>query len=116
MARTVAYSGSQTCTLDTDHALQTWDAPTGGATYVLRCDCATLAIGETLYAYVEVETRANTDTRRELFRVGLAAHSGNGVVETPYFGGAVSVEIRVGIRQEGGTGRAIPWVIERVDG
>jgi hypothetical protein len=115
MARTVVYSGSQTCTLATDHALQTWDAPTGGATYALVVDAAALANGETLYAYVERETRS-TDTRRELFRIGMAAHASSGVVETPFFGAAVGVEIRVGIRQEGGTGRAIPWAIERIDG
>lgn len=115
MARTVAYSDSQTCTLATDHALQTWDAPTGGATYTLVCDCSALAANEVLYAYVERKARAG-DTRRELWRIALAAHASNGVVETPYFGAAAGVEIRVGIRQEGGTGRAIPWVIERVDG
>lgn len=115
MARTVAYSGSQTCTPGTDHALQTWDAPTGGATYALLVDANALANGETLYGYVERKTRAS-DTRRELFRIGLAAHAGSAVVETPYFGAAAGVELRVGIRQEGGTGRAIPWAIERVDG
>lgn len=115
MPRTVLTSGSQTCTPGTDHALHTWDAPTGGATYALVVDSNALANGEALYAYVERETRS-TDTRRELFRVALAAHAGSGVVETPFFGAAAGVELRVGIRQESGTGRAIPWAIERVDG
>ena len=116
MARSVVSSGSQTCTPGSDDALDTWDAPAGGATYALVVDASALANGEVLYAYVERETRAGTDTRRELFRVALAAHAGSGVVETPFFGGAQTVELRVGIRQEGGTGRAIPWSIERVDG
>lgn len=116
MARSVAYSGSQTCTPGTDHTLQTWDAPTGGATYALIVDAAALANGEVLYGYVERETRANTDTRREQWRISLAAHAGSAVVETPFFGAAAGVEMRVGIRQDGGSGRAIPWAIERVDG
>ena len=116
MARSLLTSGSQTCTPGADDVLHTWDAPTGGASYALIVDASALATGETLLAFVERETRAGVDTRRELFRVTMAAHTGNGVVETPFFGAPAGVELRVGIRQTTGTGRAIPWAIERVDG
>jgi len=114
MARSLLTSGSQTTTPGTDHALHTWDAPSGGASYVLVLDCAALENGETLEVFVERECRANVDPRREEARYGVAAHEGNGTITTPVFGAAETVELRVGIVQTGGSGRAIPWAIERV--
>jgi hypothetical protein len=114
MPRSVLLAGSQSTTVGADNVLNTWDAPAGGATYAVVLDCNALANGEVLSVFVERETRT-TDTRRELFRVTMASHGGTGVVESPFFGAPAGVEIRVGIRQEGGSSRAIPYSIERLD-
>jgi len=116
MPRTVAFSGTQTCTPGSTHLLQTWDVPTGGATYVLVVDAANLVNGEVLLASVHRETRANVDALRKLFEIGMASHAGSGCVETPFFGAAALVSLQVAISQMNGTARDIPWAIERVDG
>jgi hypothetical protein len=114
MPRSVLLAGSQSTTVGSDNVLNTWDAPAGGATYALVLDCDELAAGETLYVIVERETRS-TDDRREIMRVPMAGNGAEGVVESPIFGAPAGVELRVSIRQEGGSSRAIPYSIERLD-
>lgn len=106
----VAASGSQTATLDTDHTLASQVAPTGGAAYFLRVDTSALAIGETLVLKLQSKARTSDSTvtvyesthqheQTEALKVSplVILEAGNTVVAV--------------LRQEGGTGRAFPWAL-----
>jgi hypothetical protein len=115
MPQSVHASGTQNTTPGSDNPLDTWTAPTGGAIYALTLDVSALLNGEVLYAYGERAAVAG-GTRRQLWRVPVAAHALGGIVETTVIRAPAGVQVRVGIRQVGGSTRGIPWAIERLDG
>lgn len=116
MPCTQSYSGSQTCTLATDHVVQTLTGPTGGAHYALILDVANIVAAEVLFAYVKRKVRSS-DTERELMRVVVARGPASApIVDSLILRLPNGIAGTFGIRQEGGTGRSIPWAVERVDG
>ncbi len=114
MPVSIAASGSQTATLNTDHTLVTQAAPTGGASYVLVVDKNALADGERLRLRVQTRARA-ADTTRDAY-VAEFTLDGPAVVVSPVIPVEVSNELVAILRQEGGTGRAFPWALKRIDG
>ena len=115
MPVSIATSGSQTATLDTDHTLATQTAPTGGAIYQLRVDANALANGERLI--LRLQTRARVaDTTRDLYATTFEHTQGDPIKDSPAVAVPAGSEVVAILRQEGGTGRAFPWALYRLDG
>ncbi len=108
-------SGSQTATLATDHTLRTETAPTGGAVYQLRVDTAALANGETLVLRLQSRPRTG-DTSRDLYTVLFDNAQSDPIKDSPAVAVPAGVDVIAILRQEGGTGRAFPWALYRLDG
>lgn len=119
MPATLVESGTQTCTLATDHNLGAADlvGPAGGAHYALVLDLSNIVGEERLFAYWRREVIPEDTTpllmERMLVGAGVAALP---AVEVGLLRLPADCVGRFGIRQEGGTGRAVRWSIERVDG
>lgn len=110
-----AASGSQTATLATDHTLATVTAPTGGGAYLLVIDKSNLTGVETVRLRFRSKARA-ADTVQDAFDTGDLTQDGPDLVLVgPLFAEAGNEVVAI-LRQEGGTGRAFPWAIRRLDG
>jgi len=117
MPTTITEAGTQTCVLATDHNLgAALTGPAGGAVYALVLDTSALVGTERLSAYVQREIVAG-GTQRILWR-GIVAMGATSwaISESLLLRLPEGIDGTFGIRQEGGTGRAVPWSIERVDG
>lgn len=114
MPASSAASGSQTATLDTDHTLTTTTAPSGGAIYQLRVDVAALATGESLRLRIRTKAR-NGDTQRDLYTMESANAQTSGLLDSPAVAVLGGEDIVAILRQSGGTGRAFPWILMRLD-
>jgi hypothetical protein len=103
MAVTSVGSGSQTCTLDTEHTL---DTETGAGVYVLVLDLNNMALGDILI--VRIKTKAKTGSTSRLAYIKTFSHV---QIEINKYSPAVPVdtEIVVSIEQTDGTGRSIDW-------
>lgn len=101
-------SGSQTCTLDTEHTLT--GAETTASLIQVYLDLAALTLGDigTLRIYGKVRS---ADTKRVLYEKAFSALSGVSLV-TPLL--LVEHDWDVSIEQADGTGRAIPWSIRKL--
>ena len=110
MALTSSTSGSQTATLDTEHTLATI---TTAGTYVLTVDTAALVNGETLTLKIKTKIRSG-DTSRLVYE-GVFKH-GQGAPNKVSPAIPVIVDGVFTLTQSGGTGRAFPWNILRLDG
>lgn len=98
-------SGSQTATLDTEHALSTI---VDAGTYVLLVDMANLADGETLQLKAKIKVQSTGTTRLAYHGVYRHGQSEPVVLSIP----VPSVnECVFSLEQNGGTGRAFPWEI-----
>lgn len=115
MAVSPAASGSQTATLNTDHTLVTQAAPATGAIYQLRVDTANLANGERLILRLQTKVRSS-DTTRNLYTTVFEHSQGDPIKDSPAVPVITGCEVVAVLRQEGGTGRAYPWALYRLDG
>jgi hypothetical protein len=118
MAATLVQAGSQTCTLNTDHTLGGGlTGPAGGAHYALVLDVTNIVGEERLFAFWrrEVDVGEGLLEQERLLVASGPTHS-LPLVEVGLLRLPDGVQGEFGIRQEGGTGRVIPWAIERVDG
>ena len=115
MPVSIANSGSQTATLNTDHTLATATAPTGGALYQLRVDTNALATNETLTLTLSTRARV-ADTTRVLYRAVFTGAGEEAIKDSPCVAVPAGSEVVATLRQEGGTGRAFPWAVYRLDG
>lgn len=104
--------GSQTCTISTEHTLNTGSDPTGAKTRAVRLDLNAAALGDTFELRVKTKVRTG-DTVREQFLFTFTHSRGQPIVETPpllsVFGCTVT------LKQTTGTGRAVPWSIVTLD-
>jgi hypothetical protein len=115
MPVSVASSGSQTATLATDHTVATLSAPANGGVYLWRVDTANLVNGETLILTLKTRARA-ADTTRQVYQ-GVFAHiQSDPIKDSPAIAIENGNELVAILRQEGGTGRAFPWSLKRLDG
>jgi len=117
MAASVIASGTQTCTVDTTHLLGSGlTGPSGGAHYALLTDANALVGGEQLTVIISREAFA-AGTQRVLWRGVVASGiGGTRVQDSPILRLPEGIDGKFEILQQGGTGRAILWSIERVDG
>lgn len=115
MPVSIAASGSQTATLNTDHTLVTQTAPTGGAIYQLRVDANALANGERVILTLQTKTRT-TDTTRTVYRAEFNDIQSDPIKDSPAVAVVATSDLVAILRQEGGTGRAFPWALYRLDG
>lgn len=115
MPISVAASGSQSATLATDHTLTTTTAPAGGAIYQLRVDAANLANSETLALTLRTAPRTG-DTIRTLYATRVTNMQAAPLKDSPAVAVPAGVDVVAVLRQEGGTGRAYPWALYRLDG
>lgn len=115
MPISIADSGSQTATLNTDHTLATQAGPTGGAIYQLRVDTNALANGERVILTLRTRARV-ADTTRTLYQAVFEHAQGDPIKDSPAVAVPASSEVVAILRQEGGTGRAFPWALYRLDG
>jgi len=104
-------SGSQTCTLATEHTL----AETGGAnnlpvgkTYVLALDVANIVASEILDIKIYTKTRTG-DTARLMYAATIYGVQGEPNIQTVPIPTAWYTKFT--ITQNQGTGRAIPWAV-----
>lgn len=115
MPVSISASGSQTATLNTDHTLVTQTAPTGGAIYQLRVDTNALANGERVILTLQTKTRT-TDTTRTVYRAEFNDIQSDPIKDSPAVAVVATSDLVAILRQEGGTGRAFPWALYRLDG
>lgn len=115
MPVTIASSGSQTATLNTDHTLASPVAPTGGAVYQLRVDTAALVNGERVILTLQTKARVG-DTLGEMYSSVFENAQGDPIKDSPFVGVEDGNTVVAILRQEGGTGRAFPWAMRRMDG
>lgn len=115
MPVSISASGSQTATLNTDHTLVTQTAPTGGAIYQLRVDANALANGERVILTLQTKTRT-TDTTRTVYRAEFNDIQSDPIKDSPAVAVVATSDLVAILRQEGGTGRAFPWALYRLDG
>jgi Cu/Zn superoxide dismutase len=111
----VASSGSQTATLTTEHTLTTQTPSTGGALYQLRVDAFNLANGETLVLKLKTMPRTG-DTSRALYTTVFTHAQGDPIKDSPAVYVPASADLVATLTQTGGTGRAYPWALYRLDG
>lgn len=114
MPVSIAASGSQTATLATNHTLVTQAGPAGGGNYVLVVDKAALSGTEILELRMQTRARSG-DTTRDVY-VSTFSTDGPGVVISPVVPVESGNQLVCILRQEGGTGRAFPWALKRIDG
>ncbi len=115
MPVSIAASGSQTATLNTDHTLTTTAGPTGGGVFQLRVDTNALVNGETVFLTVQTKTRS-TDVTRQVYPRAVFTHvQQDPIKDSPAIAVPNGCEIVAILRQEGGTGRAFPWALYRLD-
>lgn len=106
MSVAVVQSGSQTCTINTEHTLTTTIDTAG--TYVLKLDLNALVSGDVLEVRIKSKCRAADTQRLGYYAVyanaqtELLKHS----IPIPI---AASESLDVSIKQTAGTGRAVPW-------
>lgn len=115
MPNSVASSGTQACTVATQHTLVTTTGPTGGGLFVLALDAVNLTAGQ----WLEVEVS------RPVVSGGTArVYGGSAVVipygytwaESPVFRMPSGYAYTVKITQQGvAGGRNVPWSWERID-
>lgn len=115
MPASIAASGSQTATLATNHTLVTQAGPAGGGIYQLRVDAAALVNGETLSLTVSTRARS-VDVTRQVYPSAVFAHAqADPIKDSPAIAVPSGCELVAVLRQEGGTGRAFPWALYRLD-
>lgn len=116
MAVSVATSGSQTTTVDTWVSVATQTAPSSGAIYQLRVDLNALLAGEALDVELSTKTRA-ADATRVLYRLCVGVAPLDELVrDLPAVAAQTGNELVIQFKQRGGSARAIPWVLLRLDG
>ena len=107
MALAAAANGTQTATINTEHALST---QTTVGIYVLRVDCGAMASGDTTIIRVKTKTLTGGTSRIEQEVSLTGAQAKPNWVSDPV---PVDVEIAVTLTQTAGTGRAYPWKLLR---
>lgn len=115
MPSSIAASGTQTATLATDHTLVTQTAPTGGAVYQFRARAHNLVNGERLTLRVQVDGESG-GTLDDVYEALFAHIQTDTYKDSPAVAVPAGGRVRVILRQEGGTGRAFPWWLYRLDG
>jgi len=103
MAVSSANSGSQTCTLDTEHTLAT---ETTAGVYVLVVDTNNMAVGDIVT--LRIKTKAKTGSTSRLAYIKTFSHT---QIEINKYSPAIPVdtEIVCTIEQTDGTGRSFDW-------
>ena len=101
-------SGSQTCTLDTEHTL---DTETTAGVYVLVIDCNALANGDTVIIRLKTKAKSGSTSR-----IAYQQAFSNVQTEVNKYSPAVPVdqEIVATIEQTDGTGRSFDWNLLRM--
>jgi hypothetical protein len=116
MPISIAASNSQTVDLlATDYALATQTSPTGGAIYQLRVDAANLVNGERVTLTLRTRARSG-DSERVLYQSTFENVQGEPLKDSPAIAVQATVDVVAILRQDGGTGRAFPWALIRLDG
>lgn len=114
MPASVAAENTTTPTLATDTTLTTTAGPTGGGCYVLHVDAVNLVNGETLTLTLRTRARVSTTTRTAY--VGIYPNVQSDPIKiSPLIPVPASSELVAIIRQDGGTARAFPWSLIRID-
>jgi hypothetical protein len=108
MAVTSAGSGTQSCTLDTEHTL---DTETTAGVYVLVLDLNALVAGDVLIARLKTKYATGGTSRLAFYAVYANVQQTLNVYSPPV---PVDTEIIATIEQTDGTGRSVPWNLLRI--
>lgn len=114
MPASVASENTTTPTLATDTTLVTQAGPTGGGCYILHVDASALVNGETLTLTLQTRARP-TGTTRTAFSSTYSHTQADPIKVSPLIPVPVSSSLVAILRQDGGTARAFPWALIRVD-
>ncbi len=107
MAVSVNSSGSQTCTIGTEHALAT---VTVAGTYQLALDLSNLANGDALEVRIKCKAYSGQSSKTAFTATYAHAQGADGaLVFSPPV--PAPVEFAATIKQTAGTGRAVPWAV-----
>lgn len=104
-------SNSQTCTLTTEHVLNSTTPETTDGVFTLVLDVSQLVNGETLVVKVKEKARSG-DTQRLLHAFSIVGAQSEPLWMVTF--GPVLHGWDVTITQTGGTGRAIPWSLRKI--
>ena len=115
MPASVAAENTTTPTINIDSTLVTQAGPTGGGVYLLHVDAINLLNGETLILTLSTRARVSTTTRIA-FQAAYTHTQHDYIKISPLIAVPAGSELIVTLRQEGGTARAFPWALIRVDG
>jgi hypothetical protein len=114
MPASIASENTTTPTLATDTTLVTQAGPTGGGCYVLHVDAVNLANGETLTLTLRTRARPG-GTTRTAFSAPYQHTQSDPVKISPLIAVPSGSELIAVLRQDGGTARAFPWALIRID-
>ena len=106
MAVTSVQSGSQTCTVSTEHTLTTTITTAG--TYVVKLDLNAAVNGDVFEVRVKCMCRS-TDTQRLAYVASFANAQAAPIVLSVPVPIATDEDLDVSIKQTAGTSRAVPW-------
>jgi hypothetical protein len=113
MAVVVTQSGSQTCTVSTEHTVTS--TITAAGTYVFKVDLNAAANGDIFEFRTKSKVRA-ADTQRNVDYWTVAnVQSDFPVFESIPIAIAVSENLDCSMKQTAGTGRAVPWEVMQID-
>ena len=114
MPASVAAENTTTPTLGVDATLVTQAGPSGGGVYCLHVDAANLVNGETLTLTLRTRARPG-GTTRTLYQAAFAHVQADPIKQSPVVAVPASSELVAILRQDGGTARAFPWALIRLD-
>ncbi|MGH2359054.1 MAG: hypothetical protein ACRDGM_00705 [bacterium] len=109
MAISSAASGTQTATLGVEHTLATI---TTAGTYVLNVDAANLVNAETLTLRLKSKTLSGGTLRLTYENKFRHIQGQPSIFSVPV---PTLIEVVATLQQDGGTGRAFPWNLIRID-
>ena len=113
MAVVVTQSGSQTCTISTEHTVTT--TVTAAGTYLFKVDLNACVNGDIFEIRTKIKARA-ADTQRNADYFTVAnAQTDFMVYHSLPIALAVNENLDCSIKQTAGTGRAVPWNLLQID-
>lgn len=114
MPASVVSENTTTPTLGVDATLVTQAGPTGGGVYCLHLDAVNLANGETLTLTLRTRARPSGATRT-LYQTAVTHVQSDPIKQSPVIAVPAGSELVAVLRQDGGTARAFPWALIRID-
>lgn len=105
-------AGTQTCSIGTEHTLNSPDPATTTGVFQLFLDVNALAAGDVLEVRMKEKVIAGGTARAMMWSLAGAQGADDALFATPPM--TLGIGWSATIKQTAGTGRAIPWSLRRI--